>query len=111
MQNTGSLPPVHNLSVTPFNTTYILVSWNAPFSLRSDTTYYCVDVVDNSSSLVVSSECGITDTMQAINLQVIACSLFNVTVTPVNAVGNGTALSVVQNFLDEGKQRKFAIRQ
>ena len=67
---------------------------------------YCVDVVDNASLLVVISECGVTETMLDIipppSVQAISCSHFNVTVAPVNVVGNGTALSVIQTFLNEG---------
>lgn len=93
------------MEISLINTTYIYVSWTTPFSLLRDVTY-CVDVADYDSLVVVTSECGIAQTMLDIDplptAQAIACSLFSVTVTPMNVVGNGTAINVVRSFANEG---------
>ncbi len=69
------------------------ISWNAPFSFvippvnEPDVTY-CITIINSSD--VVSAMCGITDTHYLIQQDFDPCVEHNVTVTPVNRVGNGT---------------------
>ena len=76
----------------------ISLSWTPPFSLDitnvdHDITY-CVGV-DNSTSLVVFSQCGITDTQYdfTVSFSSTPCDNYTFTVTPVNEVGNGTSFN------------------
>ncbi len=97
----GLLNAVSTLIVTPelFNST-ISLAWTPPFSLDitnvdHDITY-CVDVVNSTSSLVIHSQCGITDTQYnyTVSNRSTPCDNYTFTITPVNEVGNGTSASV-----------------
>ena len=74
----------------------ISLAWTPPFSLDitnvdPDITY-CVGV-DNSNSLVIFYQCGITDT-QYNSFRSTPCDNYTITITPVNIVGNGTSSNV-----------------
>ncbi len=77
----------------------ISLAWTCPFSLDiinfPDITY-CVDVVNSTSSLVIHSQCNITDTQYnyTVSLRSTPCDTYTFTVTPVNIVGNGTSSNV-----------------
>ena len=77
--------------------TDISLTWTAPFTLDipnvdPDITY-CVDVVNSTSSSIVLSECGITVTGFNFSIPIgRVCDNYTFTVTPVNVVGNGTAV-------------------
>ncbi len=63
-------------------------------------------VVNPTSSLVIDSQCGITDTQYNYTLSPndnIVCDTYTFTVTPVNIVGNGTSASVTRGILSRGK--------
>ena len=73
----------------------ISLNWTAPFSLDitdvKPDIEYCVDVSDSTSSLTLSSLCGITVTEFSYPLPPDrGCHDYVFTVTPVNVVGNGT---------------------
>ncbi len=65
-----------------------------------------MDVVDSTSSLVIHSQCGITDTQYnyTVSPNDIMCNNYTFTVTPVNKVGNGVSASVTEGEL---RNRKF----
>ncbi len=73
----GLLPAVGSLAATPFPLDSIIsLTWTPPFSLDIsyvDITGYCVGVVNSTSSLMIGSQCGITDTQ------------YNYTVSPIEA--------------------------
>ena len=79
--------------------TAIFLTWTAPFTLDisnvdPDITY-CVDVVNSTSSSGILSQCEITVTSFSIPLGRVCDNLnFSFTVTPVNGVGNGTAVTL-----------------
>ena len=83
------LDAVDNLAVsyTAFN-----ISWIAPFSLvvppisEPDITY-CITITNSS----VTDMCGMTDTHYLFQQDFNPCVEYNVTVTPVNEVGNGSS--------------------
>ena len=80
------------------------ISWEAPFSLRDDPITYCFVMVD-SSNIVIFSQCGIVNTLLTIPSlppEDIACKTYEITVTPVNTQGNGTATSIHINFKASG---------
>ena len=84
------------------DTSAISLTWTPPFSLDitdidPDIEGYCVDVIDTSSSLVVHSECGITETQFSYPIPPnISHSLYYVfKVIAVNAIGNGTQSVIV----------------
>ncbi len=64
----GLLPAVGSLTATPIPLASIIsLTWTPPFSLDiphvdPDITGYSVGVVNSTSSLVIHSQCGITDT-------------------------------------------------
>ncbi len=64
----GLLPAVGSLTATPIPLDSIFpLTWTPPFFLDipnvdPDITGYCVGVVNPTSSLVIHSQCGITDT-------------------------------------------------
>ncbi len=98
----GRLPAVDSLTLIAMGSA-ISLTWTPPFSLDipnvdPDIAGYCVDVVNSTSSLVIHSKCGITATQYNYNIIVspndIVCDNYTFTVTPVNAVGNGTSASV-----------------
>ncbi len=70
-----------------------------------DITGYCVGVVNSTSSLVIDSQCGITDTQYSytVSPRSTPCDTYTFTVTPVNIVGNGTSASVTQGILPSGE--------
>ncbi len=55
-----------------------------------------MDVVNSTSSLVIHSQCGITDTQYnyTVSPRSTPCDNYTFTVTPVNRVGNGTSTNV-----------------
>ncbi len=55
-------------------------------------------VVNSTSSLVIHSQCGITDTQYnyTVSPNGIACDTYTFTVIPVNVVGNGTSANMTQ---------------
>ncbi len=95
----GLLPAVGS---TPISLDSIIsLTWTPPFSLDisdvdPDITSYCVGVVNSTYSLVIDSQCGITDTQYnyTVSPNDTVCDTYTFTVTPVNIVGNGTSASV-----------------
>ncbi len=106
----GLLPAVGYLTATPIPLDSIIsLTWTPPFSLDipgvdPDITGYCVGVF--ISSLVIHSQCGITDTQYnyTVSPRSTQCDNYTFTVTPVNIVGNGTSVSVtLLSNITEGK--------
>ncbi len=64
-----------------------------------------MDVVNSTSSLVIHSQCGITDTQYnyTVSPNDIVCDTYTFTVIPVNIVGNGTSASVTRGILLSGE--------
>ncbi len=96
----GVLPAVSLLTATPRDS-IISLTWYSPFSwdifyVHPDITGYCVGVVNSTSSLVIHSQCGITDTQYnyPVSPRSTPCDTYTFTVTPVNIVGNGTSASL-----------------
>ena len=77
----------------------VTLNWTAPFTLdisliNPDITY-CVDVVSATTSATLHSECGVRDTEFTYLLPPRSwCHQYNVSVTPVNVVGNGSIESI-----------------
>ncbi len=98
----GFLPAVGFLTATPIPLDSVIsLTWTPPFSLNiprvePDITGYCVGVVNSTSSLVIDSQCDITDTQYyyTVSPKSTHCDNYTFTVTPVNIVGNGTSASV-----------------
>ncbi len=98
----GLLPAVGSLTAISIPLDSIIsLTWTPPFSLDipnvdPDITGYCVGVVNSTSSLVIHSQCGITDTQYnyTVSPRSTPCDTYTFTVTPVNIVGNGTSASV-----------------
>ncbi len=98
----GLLPAVGSLTATPIPLDSIIsLTWTPPFSLDicyvdPDIAGYCVGVVNSTSSLVIDSQCDITDTQYnyTVSPRSTPCDTYTFTVTPVNIVGNGTSASV-----------------
>ncbi len=92
----GLLPVVGSLTATSIPLDSIIsLTWTPPFSLDipgvdPDITGYCVGVVNSTSSLVIDSQCGITDTQYnyTVSPNDTVCDTYTFTVTPVNIVGN-----------------------
>ncbi len=108
---TGLLPAVGSLTATPILlNSIIFLTLTPPFSLditnvNPDITY-CMGVVNSTSSLVIHSQCGITDTQYnyTVSPRSTPCDTYTFTVTPVNIVGNGTSASVILlSNITEGK--------
>ncbi len=105
----GLLPAVGSLAATPILLDSIIsLTWTPPFSLDipgvdADITY-CVGVVNSTSSLVIHSQCGITDTQYnyTVSPRSTPCDNYTFTVTPVNIVGNGasTSVTLLSNITD-----------
>ncbi len=101
LHNLGLLPAVGSLTATPIPLDSIIsLIWTLPFSLDipgvdPDITGYCVGVVNSTSSFVIHSQCGITDTQYnyRVSPRSTPCDTYTFTVTPVNIVGNGTSAS------------------
>ena len=101
---TGLLSAVGSLMMTVQNST-ISLNWTAPFTLDiagvdPDITY-CVSVVNSTSSSTLHSQCGITEAGFSFSIPPdSACHnyTFTFTVTPVNAVGNGTSSMYYHNL-------------
>ncbi len=98
----GLLPALGSLTATliPLDS-IISLTWTPPFSLDipgvdPDIIGYCVGVVNSTSSLVIHSQCGITDTQYnyTVSPNDTVCDTYTFTVTPVNIVGNGESASV-----------------
>ncbi len=106
----GLLPSVGSLTATPIPLDSIIsLTWTPPFSLNirhvdPDITGYCVGVVNPTSSLVIHSQCGITDTQYnyTVSPNDIVCDTYTFTVTPVNIVGNGETANVTRGILPSG---------
>ncbi len=66
-----------------------------------------MDVVNSTSSLVIDSQCGITDAqynyIYTVSPNDIVCDTYTFTVTPVNVVGNGTSANVTRGILPNGE--------
>ncbi len=112
LYNVGLLPAVGSLAATPIPLDSIIsLTWTPPFSLDiprvdPDITGYCVGVVNSTSSLMIHSLCGITDTQYnyTVSPNGIVCDTYTFTVTPVNIVGNGTSAGVtLLSNITEGK--------
>ena len=94
--NAGLLSAVGSLMMTVQDST-IFLTWTAPFTLdirgvNPDITY-CVGV--STSSSILHSQCGIPETEYEYPIPPDSeCHDNMVTVTPVNLVGNGIALSI-----------------
>ncbi len=107
----GLLPAVGSLIATPIPLDSIIsLTWTPPFSLDipgvdPDIIGYCVSVVNSTSSLVIHSQCGITDTQYdyTVSPRSTPCDNYTFTVTPVNIVGNGTSASVTRGILPSGE--------
>ncbi len=107
----GFLPAVDSLTATPILLDFIIsLTWTPPFSLDisnadPDIAGYCVGVVNSTTSLVIDSHCGITDTQYnyTVSPNDTECDTYTFTVTPVNIVGNGTSASVTQGILPSGE--------
>ncbi len=97
----GLLPAVGTPIATPnlLNST-ISLTWTPPFSLDITGVHpdiiYCVGVVNSTSSLVIYSQCDITEAQYnyTVSPRSTPCDTYTVTVTPVNIVGNGTSSNV-----------------
>ncbi len=88
----------------------ISLTWTPPFSMdipgvHPDIVGYCVGVVNSVSSLVMHSQCGITDTQYnyTVSPNDIVCDTYTFTVTPVNIVGNGKSASVTRGIFPSGE--------
>ncbi len=106
----GFLPAVGSLTATPIPLDFIIfLTWTPPFSLDISSVdpgiKYCVGVVNSTSSLVIDSQCGITDTQYnyTVSPNDIVCDTYTFTVTPVNIVGNGTSANVTRGILPSGE--------
>ncbi len=108
----GLLPAVGSLTVTAILLDSIIsLTWTPPFSLDipsadPDIAGYCVGAVNSTSSLVIDSQCGITDTHYnyTVSPRSTPCDTYTFTVTPVNIVGKGTSASVtLLSNITEGK--------
>ncbi len=107
----GFLPAVGSLTATPIPLNSIIsLTWTPPFSLNitgvdPDITGYCVGVVNSTSSLVIHSQCGITNTQYnyTVSPNGIVCDTYTFTVTPVNIVGNGTSANMTRGLLPSGE--------
>ncbi len=104
----GLLPAVGSLTATPIPLdTIISLIWTPPFSLGLNPGYCVgVGVVNSTSSLVIHSQCGITNTQYnyTVSSRSTPCDTYTFTVTPVNIVGNGTSASVtLLSNITEGK--------
>ena len=88
----GLLSAVGSLNITSVETSVVLLTWTAPFTLDITATdpdiTYCVEVVSSTSSATLHSECGITATQ--FTYHTTWCDEYNFTITPVNLLGNGT---------------------
>ncbi len=114
----GLLPAVGSLTAIPLPLDSIIsLNWTAPFSLNissvdSDISGYCVGVVviNSTSSLVMHSQCGITDTQYnyTVSSRSTPCDTYTFTVTPVNIVGNGTSANVTQGILPNSEYLSFS---
>ncbi len=62
-------------------------------------------VVNSTSSLVIDSQCGITDTQYnyTVSPNDTVCDTYTFTVTPANIVGNGTSDSITRGILPSGE--------
>ncbi len=107
----GLLPTVGSLTATLILLDSIIsLTWTPPFSLDitsvdPDITY-CVGVVNSTSSLVIHSQCGITDTQYnyTVSPRSTPCDNYTFTVTPNNLVGDGTSASMpLLSNITEGK--------
>ncbi len=103
----GLLPAVGSLTATPIPLDSIIsLTWTPPGipNVDPDITY-CVGVVNFTSSLVIDSQCGITDTQYnyTVSPNDTKCDTYTFTVTPVNIVGNGTSASVTTGILPSGE--------
>ncbi len=107
----GLLPVVGSLTATPIPLdSSITLTWKPPFSLDIpgvdfNIIGYCVGVANSTSSLVIDSQCGITDTQYnyTVTPNDIVCDTYTFTVTPVNIVGNGTSANVTRGLLPSGE--------
>ncbi len=68
-------------------------------------------VANPTSSLVIHTQCGITDTQYNYTVlpNDIVCDAYTFTVTPVNIVGNGTSASTTRGILPSGKQLNYIV--
>ncbi len=107
----GFLPALGSLTATPILLDSIIsLTWTPPFSLDipgvDHDIKYCVGVVNSTSSLVIHSQCGITDTQYnyTVSNKSTPCDNYTFTVTPNNLVGDGTSASMpLLSNITEGK--------
>ena len=93
--NIGRLPAVSLINSTENFT--IFLTWEPPFTLDitnvdPDITGYCVDVINSTSSEMLYSECGITETEFSYlipNNSHCYITTFSFSITPLNTVGRG----------------------
>ncbi len=106
------LPAVGSLTAISILDTIISLTWRPPFSLDitnvdPDITGYCVGVVNFTSSLVIHSQCGITDTQYnyTVSPRSTPCDTYTFTITPVNIVGNGepASVTILSSIIREGE--------
>ena len=106
----GLLSAVGSLTATHILLDSISLTWTPLFSLDipnidPDITY-CVGVANSTSSLVIHSECGITDTQYNYTVSPpndIVCDTYTFTVTPLNLVGDGISASITRGILPSGE--------
>ncbi len=109
LQIVGLLPAVGSLTATPIPLDSIVsLTWTPPFFLDIPGVDpgYCMGVVNSTSSLMIHSQCDITDTQYnyTVSPRSTPCDTYTFTVTPVNIVGNGTSASVtLLSSIIEGK--------
>jgi len=94
----GTLSPVDNLT-TDIRDNKVNVSWTAPYSIDVPSTdldiTYCVDIFNTSTAVPtrIYSKCDLNQTHYECEYYplLIACAEYQVNVTAVNKVGNGSA--------------------
>ena len=88
----GRLQAVRDFQLTLENSSTILASWAAPFSLLPNDTTYCVDIYVFPQFLE-SSSCSIPETEFRYTLPPKDwCYSYHFDVTPVNDIGNGESI-------------------
>ena len=81
----------------------ITLSW-VSYNYTNNITY-CVNIIQlNETSLLVSSECGLTETVYTFTSPGHGpCDTFNFTVTPTDGVDNGTSSEPVTGYFTQAR--------